>query len=146
MSEKVPQTFANHSKIVPLYHYALGGILIANFGMAVWALVQAPGLETGRSVMMAVGYFLIYAYLRLFPLAVQDRLIKLEMKLRLRHLLKAEDYARVDQLKRHHFVALRFAPDNELPELYQRVLAGELRKGKEIKAAIKSWNPDYQRC
>lgn len=146
MSEKIPQTYANHSKLVPLFHFVLFGILVINFLMAGWNLVKDHSMASIWSVVMAFAYFLIFFYIRIFPLTVQDRLIRLEMKLRLQKILPAADYARVDELKRHHFVALRFAPDAELPELFRRVIAGELRSGKEIKSAIKTWNPDYLRC
>lgn len=146
MSEKTPQSFANHSKMVPGYHYVLFGILTINLLYAGWHLFQEPGLETGRQLVVGFAAVLMAWYLRIFPLTVQDRLIRLEMQLRLQKVLPADLAARVGELQRHHFVALRFAPDAELPELVRRVLGGELTSGKEIKQAIKNWQPDYLRC
>lgn len=146
MSEKMPQTYANHAKMVPLYHYVLGGILILNFGYTTWQLWQHPGLETARQLLVAVAAFLMYAYLRLFPLKVQDRLIRLEMRLRLATFLPADLMARFGELRPGQLVALRFASDAEMAGLVRRVLAGELKTGKEIKQAIVDWQPDYFRA
>ncbi len=146
MSEQAPQSYENHAKLVPGYHYLLFGILTANFLYVGWRLFQDPGLETGRQLAVAIAAFLMVWYLRIFPLTVQDRLIRLEMKLRLQQILPAELFARVSELRRHHFVALRFAGDAEMPDLVRRVLAGELKSGKEIKQAIKSWQADELRC
>ena len=146
MSEKMPQTYANHAKMVPLYHYVLGGLLLLNFGIVLWQLIQHPGLETGRQMLVAVAAFLMYAYLRLFPLKVQDRVIRLEMRLRMKEVLPADLFVRAGELRPGQLVALRFAPDAELPGLVRRVLAGELKTGKEIKQAIVDWQPDYFRC
>lgn len=141
-----PQSFENHAKIVPLYHYFLTFALLVNFGVAAWQLYQAPGIATANSLLLAVALMVMMAYLRLFPLTVQDRLIRLEMKLRLREILPPDLYARVDEIRRYQFVALRFAPDAELPDLVRRVLAGELKTPKAIKQAIKTWNADHLRC
>lgn len=146
MSEKMPQTYANHAKLVPGYHYLLAALLVLNFGYVTWQLFEHPGLETGRQVVVAIAAFLMYAYIRFFPLAVQDRVIRLEMRLRLAQVLPAELAARVNEIQRGQFVALRFASDAELPGLVRRVLAGELKTGKEIKRAIVDWQPDYLRC
>jgi hypothetical protein len=146
VSEKMPQTYANHPKLVPGFHYLLVGLIVANFLWAAWELYQAPSAATGRQLVVAAILFLISWYSRIFPLTVQDRVIRNEEKVRLAALLPADLAARVDELKRHQFVALRFAPDDELPGLVRRVLAGELKGGKEIKQAIKVWRPDYLRC
>ena len=79
-------------------------------------------------------------------LAVQDRLIRLEMRLRLRELLPSAQYGDILRLTVRQMVALRFASDAELPDLVRRVLAGELAGSKAIKAAIKDWQPDWQRA
>lgn len=146
MSAKAPQSFENHAKLVPGYHYVLFGILTVNFFYVCWRLFQEPGIDTGRQVAVAIAAVLLAWYARIFPLTVQDRLIRLEMKLRLQQILPAELFARVGELRRPHFVALRFASDAEMPELVGRVLAGELKSGKEIKQAIKSWQADELRC
>lgn len=146
MSERMPQSYANHAKLVPGFHYVLTTLLVLNFGYVTWQLFVNPGLETARQVMVAVAAFLMFLYIRFFPLAVQDRVIRLEMRLRLARLLPAELAARGEELKRGQFVALRFASDAELPGLVRRVLDGELKTGKEIKQAIVDWQPDHFRC
>lgn len=145
MSEKMPQTYANHPKLVPGFHYLLVGLIVVNFGLAAWELYKAPSIGTGRGLVVAVILFLVSWYARIFPLTAQDRVIRLEEKLRFAQLLPPELAARVDEIKRHQFVALRFASDAELPGLVRRVLAGELSSGKEIKQAIANWRPDYLR-
>ena len=78
-------------------------------------------------------------------LTAQDRIIRLEESLRLRRLLPAELHADIDKLARKEFVALRFASDAELPELFGRVRTGEFATPKEIKLAIRQWRPDHLR-
>ena len=145
MADKTPQTFDNHVKIVPAYHGLLSLVVVVNLLWSLWRLFRQPSLDNGVSLLVAVGLAVVLWYLRLWPLSVQDRLIRLEETLRMREVLPAELRPRIGELRRGQFVALRFAPDDELPGLVQKILAGELRKGKEIKQAIKNWRPDHFR-
>jgi hypothetical protein len=79
-------------------------------------------------------------------LTVQDRLIRLEETLRLQRVLPAGMQADIAKLRRRQFVALRFASDEELPELVRRVVAGELADARSIKQAITKWRPDWFRA
>ena len=145
MADKTPQTFDNHVKIVPAYHGLLSLVVVVNLLWSLWRLFRQPSLDNGVSLLVAVGLAVVLWYLRLWPLSVQDRLIRLEETLRMREVLPAELRPRIGELRRGQFVALRFAPDDELPGLVEKILAGELRKGKEIKQAIKNWRPDHFR-
>lgn len=145
MAERKPQTFDNHAKFVTSYHFVLTPILLVYLLFTIWRLIQEPGLGTVVGLLLAIGLVIMAALLRFWPLTVQDRLIRLEETLRMRALLPAELQGRIHELRRGQFVALRFAPDEELPGLVERVLAGELKSGKEIKAAIRNWKPDYFR-
>ena len=78
-------------------------------------------------------------------LTAQDRIIRLEETLRLQRLLAAELHGDIDKLARKEFIALRFASDAELPDVFRRVRKGEFATPKEIKAAIKQWRPDSLR-
>ena len=145
MAEKKPQTFENHPKIVPAYHFVLTAILVINLLWSLWRVIQDPGIGTVVTLLLAVGLVIVMWFLRIWPLTVQDRLIRLEETLRMQVVLPETLRGRIGELRRGQFVALRFAPDEELPELVQRVLDGELESGKEIKKAIRTWRPDYFR-
>ncbi len=140
------QSFENHAKIVPGYHYFVFGVLALNLLWALYRLVVAPGIGTAIAVLLALALAAIAFYALIFALAVQDRVIRLEMRLRLRELLPADLVPRIGELKRGQFVALRFASDAELPDLVREVLAGRLTAPKDIKRAIKSWQADHLRA
>ena len=145
MSEPNSQSFDNHAKMVPAYHYVLFSIVVINLGYCCWILFKDFGVESVRQLLLALAFLLMTWYLRIFPLGAQDRVIRLEMKLRLEKVLPAELFARVDQIRRPQLIALRFASDAEMPELVRRVLGGELKTGKEIKQAIRNWQADHFR-
>ena len=145
MADKTPQTYANHAKFVPAYHGVLTLAVVANLGWSAWQLIGDPGIGTVVNLLLAIGLGIIMWFLRLWPLSVQDRLIRLEETLRMREVLPEELRSRIHEIRRGQFVALRFAPDEELPGLVQRVLDGELKSGKEIKQAIQTWKADHFR-
>ena len=95
--------------------------------------------------MMAVVFFLLSLAARLQALKAQDRVIRLEEKLRYREILPADLAEKTAALQTGQMLALRFASDHELPELVQRTLNGEFKDNKEIKTAIKNWRGDYLR-
>jgi Family of unknown function (DUF6526) len=135
----MPQTqnFANHAKIVPVFHYVVLPILAVNLFSSIFGLV--------RSIRTAA-LFLLALYARMFALAVQDRVIRLEMQLRLQNLLPADLRARIPEFTASQLVALRFASDAELPDLARKVLAENLRERKAIKQLIRNWQPDNLRA
>jgi hypothetical protein len=145
MSEK-GQSFRNHAKFVPAFHFFALPIVIAN---AVWltyrALMQPswPTIITGLTAWAIITMFLLA---RTFALTVQDRVIRLEMRLRLRELLPAELHPRIAEFTRSQLVALRFAGDRELPALARRVLDERLQDRKAIKALITDWQADHLRA
>ena len=79
------------------------------------------------------------------PLRAQDRIIRLEERIRLERLVPADLRGRVGELTPDQLIALRFAPDNEVPELARRVLGGELKTRADIKGAVKNWRGDHLR-
>ena len=151
MAENAPQTYATHRKFVPAYHYFASLVLVVNL---VWTLSRfARALLGGdfdfgllMNFLLAAVLIVILAYLRLFPLAVQDRVIRLEMKLRLHEVLPDDLRGRLDELSRGQLVALRFAGDAELPDLVRDVLDNQLTDQNAIKKKIKDWQPDDWRC
>ena len=117
MAGRQPQNYANHRRIVPLYHVAIFGILAVNL---IWKLVQAvrwTSWAAAIDLLLALALVGILFYVRIFALTVQDRVIRLEMRLRLMGILPADLKGRIDELTRDQFVALRFASDAEMADL-----------------------------
>lgn len=145
MAEKKPQTRANHRRFVPMFHGLLFLILVANLLWSGWLLYENPGASTTMNLLMAVAFGLLFFYARMFPLAAQDRLIRLEERLRLSEILPDDLRPRIGELSESQLIGLRFAPDGEVSELVRRILGGEISGREEIKRAIKTWRPDYYR-
>ena len=142
--ERKPQSLANHAKFDPIFHFVLAPLLLILFiGAVRSALNEATGLAWWRAG-MAFALLLLLFKARIYSLKVQDRLIRLEERLRLQRLLPSNQQGLIDQLTEQQLVALRFASDAELPELAERA-AREKLPLKEIKQSIKSWRPDYFR-
>ena len=140
-----PQSYANHAKTVPLFHYVLLPILLVNFLSATYLLVQAPGFPALWNVVMAFAFAVTALFARVFALKAQDRLIRLEERLRMRELLPADLQARIGEFTPDQLVAIRFASDAELPALSAAVLSGNIQKRAEIKKMIKNWRADHCR-
>lgn len=141
-----PQNVKNHARVDPVYHVVVFPILVANLFWAGYQLFQGFGTGTAIGLILAVGLILLYFSVRVQILTVQDRVIRLEMRLRLRAVLPADVAARAEALPVKQLVALRFASDAELPALVQQVLAGELTTGKAIKERVQDWQADYLRA
>ena len=144
MSEKRPQTYANHAKLVPLFHYVVIPLLLVNLVLALIGLLDGIALETLNRIGVAVAMVLAALFARVFALKAQDRVIRLEERLRMERLLPDDLKPRIDEVSTAQCVALRFAGDDELPALVRRAL-DEKADQKTIKQAIKNWRPDYQR-
>ena len=142
MSE--PQSYQNHRRIVPGYHFFLTGILVVNLLVRGWLLYRSPGLDTGMDLGLALAFLGLLLFSRLFALTAQDRVIRLEERLRLERLLPDDLRERMGELRRGHWVGLRFAADEEVPELVRAAL--DERLGCEsIKKRIRKWRPDHLR-
>lgn len=143
------QNFANHRKFVPGYHYAAFGILLLNFLWAVyrliWPLPGVPLLDRLLAVAVALALGLVLLYARIFPLQAQDRVIRLEETLRMERLFPPDLKARIGELRRGQIVALRFASDEELPELARTVLDRGIKDTNEIKKMVRNWRADHFR-
>ena len=141
------QSLKNHGRYVPLYHFFTLPILIGNFGARVYFWVKAGfALSHFFPILLAAALFLGILYARMFALAVQDRLIRLEERLRYERALPEELRWRADELTTNQFVSLRFACDDELPALMRKVLEEKVTSRKAIKQLIKNWRPDYLRA
>lgn len=141
------QNLKNHVRFVPLYHFFALPILIINFGIQVYLWIHLGfGFLQFFSVLLAAALFFGVLYARLFALSVQDRVIRLEERLRYELVLPEELRWRADELTVSQFVSLRFASDDELPQLMRKVLDDKLTQRKAIKQFIKKWRPDYLRA
>lgn len=145
MAEPTPQNYENHRRFVPLYHFAVFVALGANVVAALYSLVTGPSVGTAIGVTTALSLVGVFLYARLFALAAQDRVIRLEERLRLTELLPDDLRARVDELTTAQLIALRFASDGELASLVRQVLDEKIADREEIKKRIKNWRPDLCR-
>jgi hypothetical protein len=146
MSQAVPQNFKNHRRFIPLYHFVVFGILVANAIYSLVKLVRAPSWGTGLGLAVAFALLALFYFARSFPLMVQDRVIRAEMRTRLKEVLPADLRGRIDELSRDQVVALRFAGDAEMADLFREVLTNNIENRDEIKKRVKDWKADYFRC
>lgn len=145
-TERKPQTYANHRKIVPLYHVVAFFLLLLNIYWAGKGVLEAASMDTIVPLLLALALLILFFAIRTFPIVVQDRLIRLEMRLRLAEVLPADSRQRIAELTARQLISLRFASNGELPDLVRRVLDEKIENGEAIKRLIKDWNPDYLRC
>lgn len=144
MSKSEPQNFKNHARLDPIFHFFLAWIAIASFIIAIVYLVVHPGFYSAWLVVVALAAFLALFKLRSYPLKVQDRIIRLEERLRLQALAPSEWHAQIYRLTEDQLIALRFASDEEVVELAKQALEHNLNR-KQIKERIKSWRADSWR-
>jgi Family of unknown function (DUF6526) len=140
------QSYKNHAQFVPMYHGVLTALLGINLGWATLRMARSFSTDTVVGVVLAVALLLITFYARFFALRVQDRVIRLEMRLRLREILPADLAAHVPELTIPQLVAMRFASDAEMPDLMTRVLKDGIRDSKTIKQMVRDWQPDRVRA
>jgi len=146
MADELPeQTYASHRRLHPLYHFFIAPITFANVIFAVVAAFRYPSRAAVWQVIMALAIFAIAVVVRTYSLRVQDRLIRLEERLRLQRLLPAEMHGRIDDLRTSHLIAMRFCHDDEVCELAKAILDGEVKTADEIKKRIRTWRPDWLR-
>ena len=138
------QNFKNHARFVPAYHYVAGPILLVNLVWAVLGLAD-PSFQAAREVLVAVALVILFLYARVFALRAQDRVIRVEMRLRMRELLPDDLQGRIDEFTPTQLVGLRFAGDAELPDLARKVLDENIAAATPIKKLIRDWRGDYYR-
>jgi hypothetical protein len=144
MAERRPQILENHTRFDPVFHFFLVPLSAATFVAAAWHAVRHPDFG---SIWLAVGSLLfVFAVfrIRVYSLKVQDRVIRLEERLRLAALLPESQRAGIGDLTEGQLIALRFASDAELPALAAKALQEHLAP-KDIKKSIRSWRADYFR-
>ena len=144
MAESV-QTYKNHARVLPPFHYFVVPVLLLNFLNGVRHLWQAPSTSTAFAALVAAALAMLALLSRSQAMTVQDRVIRLEMRLRLERLLPPDLRGRIHELTPKQLISLRFASDAELPELTREVLDGKLPTQKAIKQRVKVWEADWLR-
>ncbi len=139
------QNFANHTRLVPPFHYVALPILLVNFVWAVRGLFSGITFDASLNVLVAVALIIVALFARVFALKAQDRVIRLEMRLRMRELLPEDLQGRINDFTPTQMVGLRFAGDAELPELARKALDENITKATPIKKMITDWQGDYFR-
>ena len=139
------QTYKNHGRFLPAFHFFVLPVLFVNLINTLRHLWQMPALNTAWGVVFAAGLTMLGLLSRAQAISVQDRVIRLEMRLRLQQLLPPDLQARIHELTPRQLIAMRFASDAEMPELTREVLAGNLSTTKSIKTRVKNWEGDFLR-
>lgn len=140
------QTYQNHARYVPAYHMVAGPILLINFLWCAYRAGTRVGPDSAIALLVSIALIIIFIFARNFALTVQDRVIRLEMRLRLRELLPADLAPRIPEFTRGQLVGLRFASDAELPALARKVLDERLTDRKAIKQLVRDWQADTLRA
>jgi hypothetical protein len=144
MAEKVPQSLSNHARYDPPFHFFVLPVFAITVIVAIVHLVRFPSLHAAWLVVFMVAATTAVLKIRFYALRVQDRVIRLEERLRLAILVDKPLRARIVELSESQLVGLRFASDAELPGLTARALSEKLSR-TEIKQAVTQWRPDYWR-
>ncbi len=140
------QNFKNHAKFFPPFHFVVLPVLLVNFVWHIYRLVRAFSAGTVISFLVSVALVLLAFSARMMVLAVQDRVIRLEMRLRMQQVLPADLRPRIPEFAVGQLVALRFASDAELPDLARKVLQDKITDRKAIKQLVRDWQPDNVRA
>jgi hypothetical protein len=144
MSKSDPQNLKNHGRLDPPFHFVLSFVLLANLVISVIYVVRHPCFYSAWFVVLSVAAILALFRMRQYPLKVQDRVIRLEERLRLQALAPAEWHSQIYRLSEDQLIGLRFAADDEVVELAKQALEHNLNR-KQIKERIKDWRADNWR-
>ncbi len=144
MSEPI-QTYQNHVRYHTPFHFVMIPLVLLNLIWSLIALYREPGAAEVKDLLVAFLLVVIGVLARSSALKAQDRVIRLEEQLRYQRVLSPELARRATALNTGQMIALRFASDEELPNLMQQTLEGRFAKSKDIKLAIQQWRGDYLR-
>jgi hypothetical protein len=139
------QELSTHRRWVPAWHFFTVPVLVGNVVVVVVRFVRDPTINNGWGFLVALALLIGIVLSRNMPLRAQDRIIRLEERIRLQRVLPADLRGRIDDLTTDQLIGLRFAPDAEVPELARRALSGDLKTRSDIKSAIKNWRADHMR-
>ena len=144
MAQKTPQNFASHTRWDPLFHFFIIPVFLATVIWSIAHLVRHPGWHAAGLVVFMTAASLALLKIRLYANKLQDRVIRLEERLRLAALLPDPTRSRIPDLTEDQLVGLRFASDGEVAKLAERALNEKLSRA-DIKKSIQNWRPDYWR-
>jgi hypothetical protein len=145
MANEKPQTFENHTRKVPVF--VIGNlVLMVNLGGRLYDLRHGISFGSVMDVLVGAALIVLFVFARTSAVTVQDRVVRLEMRLRLAGVLPADLCPRIPEFTVDQLVSLRFASDAELPALARKVLDEKLNDRKSIKRSVKDWQADYLRA
>jgi hypothetical protein len=142
-----PQNYKNHTRFDPMFHFTIIPLLLVNFGFSIAYCVRHYHQHVHLApwaIVMAFVLILMALLTRRYSLKVQDRVIRVEEKMRIASLVSPSEQAELDSLTIRQYVALRFASNPELPALARRAVRENLGS-KAIKEAIVAWRADDYR-
>jgi uncharacterized protein DUF6526 len=139
------QTLGTHTRWIPVWHFFTVPVLAINVAVVVVRFARDPNITNGWGFVVALALLIGIVLSRNMPLRAQDRIIRLEESIRFERVLPAELRGRISELTADQLIGLRFAPDDEVPELTRRALGGDLKTRGDIKRAIRSWRADHMR-
>ena len=139
------QNYANHQKFIPAFHYVAVPILLVNVIYSGYVAVTSFALDSVIALLVAVALMIIAFLARVFALGAQDRVIRLEERLRLYDLLPPDQKGTIDNLTTAQLIGLRFASDGEVGALVATVTAEGIQDRTEIKQRVTNWRADNQR-
>lgn len=145
MATESGQQFSNHAQWTPGYHFFAAPLSLGYMVWSIMRLVKTPNVDTAYAMLGSLAIVGAIAMVRLSPLRAQDRIIRLEERLRLTRVLPADLQPHIDRIRPGQLIALRFAPDAEVVDLARKVIANPAMTAKEIKAEVKNWKADYFR-
>jgi len=140
------QNYANHARLVPPFHFFALPVLLANFIWQGYHLIKGLSANTVISTLLALALIMVALFARMFALTVQDRVIRLEMRLRMAGVLPPDLRGRIPEFTVEQLIGLRFASDEELPALARKVLDEKIAARKPIKKMVKNWQADELRA
>jgi hypothetical protein len=139
------QSYPSHRRYHPLFHFFAIPVLSINILVHIWWLVRRPALVNAWALVVALAFLTTCYLARAYALSVQNRVIRLEERLRLQTLLPDDLRPRISEIRTGQLIGLRFCSDEELPDVARAVLAGELKTSDEIKRRVQNWRADHHR-
>jgi hypothetical protein len=139
------QNYQNHRRYYAWHHFVVQPILLLNVFVEAARLYKYQTAYHAWLVLVALALLTLSFTARSMALRAQNRVIRLEERLRLASILAPNDRALADKLTTGQLIALRFASDDEIPDLVRRCVAGDFNSSNEIKKSIKNWRGDYLR-
>jgi len=142
---ELTQNYASHRRWIPTFHFFALPVLLINVFVTGVQFAKNPHPISAWLVVVAIALFIGVFELRGMPLRAQDRIIRIEERARLERLVPADLRGRIGELTATQLIAIRFAPDDEVPDLTRRALNGDLKTQGDIKRAIRNWRADHLR-